>query len=192
MTIRFITSGWPAKHIAHSFQKRTLRSRGAYTLIELIVAIGASTILLVGLPSSILIASKGLQGNSTVSRHAQSADVLQDVINDLKHATSFVELTTIAVTFTVPDRDNDGDPELIRYSWSGTPGDPLMYQYNSGTAVIFAEDIHKFDVRSLTRAVAAPIIPDPVIVNPVSSLIPLSPSLHFVNVVANANDRIQG
>ncbi len=142
-------------------RNQNVRSRGGYSLIELVVAIGASTILLVGLPSSIVIMSKGLQGNSRASRLAQSADVLQDVINDLKHASSFVELTSVAVKFTVPDRDNDGDPELIRYYWSGTPGDPLMYQYNSGTAVVFAEDIHRFDVRYLTRFIAGPVIPDP-------------------------------
>ncbi|MBU0718885.1 MAG: hypothetical protein KJ749_11600 [Planctomycetes bacterium] len=49
--------------------------------------------------------------------------------------------------FTVPDRGHDpaGD-ELIRYAWSGTPGDPLTYEYNGGAAVDLIPEVFEFNL----------------------------------------------
>lgn len=132
-----------------------------YTLIELIVSMGVASVLLVGLPSSIYIASQAFSGNTIAVSRSTTAQIQSDIINDLKYCLSFSELTANAVTMTVPDRDNDGVPEIIRYSWSGTNGDPLVYQYNGGTAANIAEDVYNFNLTNITRFIAGPVIPAP-------------------------------
>ena len=161
--------------------KTASKRRFGYTLVELLVATGVSSMLVVGLPSSIFIVSQSINGNTTSVNRAKTSDVQVAIINDVKHAVSFEELTSTAITMTVPDRDNDGDPEIIRYSWSGIAGDPLMYQYNAGTAVSFADDIYQFDLTSLTRFISAPIIPDPEVILDDNNLV-------FGNNTQYAND----
>ena len=127
--------------------------RPGYTLIELIVAAGASTMLMGGLASAIFLSSQTLTPDSTASSDANRSDlVLGQVSADLRHALRFSERSATAATFTVPDRNADGKPETIRYSWSGIVGDPLLYSYNSGTAVSVAADVKQFNLTSLTRA----------------------------------------
>jgi hypothetical protein len=41
----------------------------------------------------------------------------------------------------VPDRTGDGNPETIRYAWSGTVGAPLTRQYNGGTAATIIDSV---------------------------------------------------
>ena len=146
----------------HSPLKRThSKRRSGYTLIELLVATSVSSMLIVGLPSSIYIVSQSVSGdNITVSR-SNTAEIQSQFMNDLKHAVSFGELTSTAITMTIPDRDNDGRTEVIRYSWTGVAGDPLLYQYNSEAEVTLVDDIHQFDLTSITRSISAPIIPEP-------------------------------
>ena len=59
----------------------------------------------------------------------------------------------LAVTFTVPDRDNNGLSETIRYSWSGTPGDSIMRAYNGGVEVAVAEDVKYFSLEYLLKTI---------------------------------------
>lgn len=73
---------------------------------------------------------------------------MTDLLADIQLAQSFSENTTTAVTFTVPDRNGDNNPETIRYAWSGNAGDPLTRQYNSGAVVTVAENVHTFHIDS--------------------------------------------
>ena len=122
-------------------------ARGGYTLLELVVASAGATFLIVGLASSVYIASQAVDpssspGNATI----QGDSALSDLMADLRLATSFSETTPTAITFSVPDRDNDTNPETIRYAWSGTPGDPLTRQYNGGAAAVVVENVHDFSL----------------------------------------------
>ncbi|MFH0982677.1 MAG: hypothetical protein V2A79_14225, partial [Planctomycetota bacterium] len=40
----------------------------------------------------------------------------------------------------------------IRYAWSGTPGDPLTWQYNGGAAITIAEPVEAFSLAYTTEA----------------------------------------
>lgn len=143
-------------------QQRSRQSkRFGYTLVELVIAVGISSTLVVGLPSSIYIVSQSMNADNKTINRSSTAEVHTRLVNDLKHATTFSELTNLAVTMVVPDRDNDSQPETIRYSWSGTGGDSLMYEYNGGTPIALATDVHAFDLSYLTRLIEAPEIPDP-------------------------------
>lgn len=127
-----------------------------YTLIELIVTMGASAILMGGLASVLFISTKAITPDATATQDAnRSSLALAQMMDDVRLALDFSERNANAVTFTVPDRDGDGDVETVRYSWSGTSGDPLQYQYNSGTAVTLLADVKVFNLTALTRPIAA-------------------------------------
>ncbi|MCA9069582.1 MAG: carbohydrate binding domain-containing protein [Planctomycetaceae bacterium] len=123
-----------------------LAHRG-YTLIEMVAAsLGASAVV-VGLSSALFIAIQATKTSSTpTTARITGNDALGEILADLEFALFFSEQTATAVTFTVPDRDNDGNPETIRYAWSGTPGDPITRQYNGGSVVTFVEDVHVFQL----------------------------------------------
>jgi len=115
--------------------------------------------LVAGLASAIYISSQALDLDSSTSRQsAIASEVLGKLTADLALALSFSERTTTAVTFDVPDRDGDLHPESIRYAWSGTPGDPLTYQYNGGTELTLATDVQSLDLSALTRLTIAPAV----------------------------------
>jgi type II secretory pathway pseudopilin PulG len=130
----------------------SVNRRSGYTLIELVASMLAATALIAGLASAMLISSAAFNAdNGSSAQRALAADVQADLMADLQHAISFSERTANAVTFTVPDRTGDSSPETIRYAWSGTPGDPLTYAFNGGTAVTLTDNVYKFDLTYLTR-----------------------------------------
>jgi len=131
-----------------------------YTLLELIIGMATSVVLLGGLSSTLYISSRALNTESSVSRQSSiAAEVLGNMMADLQYARTFSERTDTAVTFTVPDRNDDRLPEHIRYAWSGTPGDPLTYQFNGGTIVNIATNVQAFNLSSLTRLITADVAP---------------------------------
>ncbi len=135
---------------------RRPRHSVGYTLIELMIGMASSTLLISGLASTLYISSQALNLDDRPARQSSiAAEVLGDMMADLRHALSFSERTATAVTFTVPDRDNDGLPETIRYGWSGTPGDALTYEYNSDPVQTIAKDVQVFDLTSITRLLLA-------------------------------------
>lgn len=138
--------------------------RHAFTLIELTVALAASALLVVGLASSLYISSQALNVNAS-QKTRTAAVVLHDLATDLNKAVEFSERTPTALTFTVPDRNGDSAPEVIRYAWTGTPGDPLTYQYNGGTVVNIATDVQSFNTTALTRDMVAESLVTPVASN---------------------------
>lgn len=135
------------------------RPRPGYSLIELVVSMGSATMLLVGLASTIFISSRALDGNSALKKRTDASAVLGDVVSDMSHAIRFSERTANAVTFTVPDRDGDTRPDTIRYAWSGTPGDPLMYSFDGEPEVAIADDVQTFNLTFLTRFMAGGLPP---------------------------------
>lgn len=112
------------------------------------------TVLLGGLTSAVLIASHSLPtGNDPLTASVQAGQVVDQIARDLLYATTFTESTNNAVTFTVADRGHGtAGPETIRYAWSGTAGDPLTRQYNSGTVVTVCQSVEAFTLDFKKRA----------------------------------------
>ena len=122
-----------------------VRTRGGFTLVELMVALVGASLLMIGLSSAIFIALKATDTLNTPSGASIEGNAaLADLLSDIEFATSFSEKTATATTFTVPDRNGDASPETIRYAWSGTAGDPLTRQYDGGTVANLIEDVHDF------------------------------------------------
>jgi hypothetical protein len=142
--------------------------RRGLSLLELMFNSAIASVLLVGLASAVLVANKALnldQGTSAAQgRNARAVDRL---LRDVRHARTFSERTATALTFTVPDRNGDGNPETIRYAWSGTAGDPLTSSYNQGAATAVVDGVRKVNFDYLTRTILAPKI-DVVVAPPVT------------------------
>ena len=130
------------------------RRRRAHTLLEVVLSVGVTSIIMGAVTSTMMITSRALsKGNDTLTAISDGSDALQQISADLSLARSFSERTETAVTFTVPDRDGDAQPETIRYAWSGTAGDPLTRQYNDSPAAVVAKNVHHFSLDYLVRAV---------------------------------------
>ena len=128
--------------------------RPGFTLMEVLVASGCAAVLAVGMMSCLLIAGRALNEDWVApAQQLKSGAPLEMVLSDARDAVSFSERTAQAVTFQVPDRTGDTLPETIRYSWSGTAGDPLLMKYNSGTAATLVAGIYDFGLSYRLRAV---------------------------------------
>ena len=132
------------------------RPRWGFTLIELTVSLTILSILLVGIGSSIVLASHALPDNdSPLIKSVEAGTTLDQIANELETALSIAERSQTSLAFTVPDRDGDGISERIRYAWTGIAGDPLTRQYNSQPEVPILADVNLFnlvyDIESTTE-----------------------------------------
>jgi hypothetical protein len=144
-------------------KRSTSGRRRGYTLIELIVAMGSATVLVGGMASTVMISTRVLQRDATAGADANRGGlVLSQIASDLRQAMRFTERTATAITFLVPDRTGDSVAETIRYSWSGTVGQPLIYQFNSDAALAIATDVRQFNLDAVTRSIVADaVLPPP-------------------------------
>ena len=119
--------------------------RPGYTLIELVLAMAITGILLTGMSASIVIASRAIsEGYDVVGLALRTSDSLGELNSDLSTAEDFLDRTSSAVTFTVPDRDGDGVSETMKYWWTGESDGRLMRQVNYGPEITLAEDVRQF------------------------------------------------
>src|SRR5262245_32815947 len=111
----------------------TSRRRSGHTLIELIAAMVAGSILLAGLRAVLLIARQRPYAPTSFNKRGGVARAVNEMSDEMRYATVFSTPTLHAVEFVVADRNSGGAGERIRYEWSGTGGDPLMKTVNGGT-----------------------------------------------------------
>src|SRR4051812_30314899 len=122
------------------------RQTAAFTLLEMTVAMVASAFLLAGLGSVMFIARQVAYSPTAANRRAKSADIVNQISDELRYATVITQQTSQILEFVVADRNNDGTDERIRYEWSGTVGDPLRKTVNGGTAVDVLPSVYAFNV----------------------------------------------
>jgi hypothetical protein len=126
--------------------------RHALTLVEAVVSLAVMAVLAGGMASAVVLATRTIDAEETPAAQASlAADVAGQISEDVQFALNFSERTNHAATFSVPDRDNDGAPEKIRYAWSGTSGDPLTKSYNGSTPVAIAKNVQHFSLNYLLR-----------------------------------------
>ncbi len=102
------------------------RYRAGLTLVELMIALIGSSVLLVGLSSSIFVALKASDPAVTdAARIAEATAVLNEIKNDLRYCSSCSSLTSSSISFVTPDRDQNGADEWLFYTWSRKKGDPV-------------------------------------------------------------------
>jgi prepilin-type N-terminal cleavage/methylation domain-containing protein len=116
------------------------RRAPGFTLIELTLALVIVAILMLSVHSVLALAARlapnGRNASSATTAVAKGIEMLNF---DLPYATSIVAKSATSITFTVPDRNGDGQAETIRYSWSGVSGDPLIRSVNSSDATVVSK-----------------------------------------------------
>ncbi|HEX6961996.1 MAG TPA: hypothetical protein VF175_09030 [Lacipirellula sp.] len=133
------------------------RPRQGYTLVELVMAMMSASALVGGLAATVFLSTSVQSRDSTPGADANRASLaLSQLAADVRQAIRFRERTATAITIQVPDRDGDATNDTIRYSWSGTAGDPLMYQFNTETAITLIADVKQFELTAITRQILAP------------------------------------
>ena len=129
--------------------------RRAFSLVELTVSMAVMTVLMGGLASAIVIASRAIPDDqSPISATLEGSDIAEQIAGELFCAQSFSQRTATAVTFTVADRTGDSVAETIRYAWTGAPGDPLTRQYNGGTIINLVDSTEELVLTYKTRTVS--------------------------------------
>jgi hypothetical protein len=131
---------------------RTRRQPRAFTMLEMLVAMIASAFLLAGLGSVMYIARQTAYAPTAAARRAKTADIINQISDELRYATVITQQTSQILEFVVADRNNDGTAEKIRYEWSGTAGDPLRKTVNGGTAVDVVSSVYAFAVTLQQKA----------------------------------------
>ncbi|WP_428388262.1 PulJ/GspJ family protein [Mucisphaera sp.] len=128
----------------------------ALTLIELVLALAVTSLLIAGTAAALRISASAVElGYAPAASQNRSAEAVEQILSDAQNANAFA-LAGNTLTLSVPDRSSpaDGTPETIRYSWSGTPGDPLI-QTTNGTAVTLVEDVHHFHLTQTDSTIPA-------------------------------------
>ncbi|WP_428937604.1 prepilin-type N-terminal cleavage/methylation domain-containing protein [Fontivita pretiosa] len=113
-----------------------------FTLVEVVLTVVIVAVIMLGIQSAMLLAGRASPDRNgaaaTILRAASAVDQLRE---DLAYATSVSVTGATSIEFVVADRNNDGSPETIRYSWSGVAGDPLLRSINARPAVAIASDV---------------------------------------------------
>ena len=139
----------------HILSTRHRQMRSAYTLIELVSSIAATSILMAGMGSVLFVAARSTDDSTTSAMQIVASATAHEVLSDLQFTKSFVQRSSTGVEFLVADRDADNSDERIRYAWSGTPGDPLTKQYNSQPEIDYLDDVHAFGYTDHVETVTA-------------------------------------
>jgi prepilin-type N-terminal cleavage/methylation domain-containing protein len=119
--------------------------RRGFTLVEMVLSMTVMTILLGGIASAMILASRAMPDVATpLTNTVEGYHATDQVGSELYAAQSFTIMSPTDVQFTVADRNNDGAPETIRYTWSGVAGAPLKRQYNSDAAADLVDNVNEF------------------------------------------------
>lgn len=131
------------------------RHRG-FTLIELTVSLALLSIILTALGSVVMLATRAAP--SARSRIDTQARIAMDMIAvEIRDAVKVTTASARAFQFEVADRDSDSANETIRYTWTGTSGDPIMRSYKGAAAVAVSDGMSavSFAYTTTTRSRAA-------------------------------------
>lgn len=120
--------------------------RSAYTLIELTVAIFASSFLLAGLGSSIYIATQIVNPSTRTQHILDGTQTVQQIADEIRFANYIIDRSPTMIEFVTNDRTGDDQPDRIRYEWSGTAGDPLTKVLNDSAPQDVIPEIDHFDL----------------------------------------------
>ncbi len=127
--------------------RRSNAKRTAFTLIEMVVSLSIISIIFLAMGSVMLMSAKAIPtSDDTALKTFNSIDIVQQLTDELQTATSIAATTNKSIAFTVPDRDNDGDDEMLAYFWSGNAGDPLIRIYNGGASVNVLPQVYEFNL----------------------------------------------
>ncbi|NNM26357.1 MAG: type II secretion system protein [Phycisphaerales bacterium] len=140
----------------------------AFTMVELMVAMAIVGLLLLAISSAVTLSTRtmSIAIEGATPRRSETARLLERITADLRLAMRFEEpLAPDVVEFTVPDLDDDDQPDRVRWEWSGSPDYELtrLVDLSDDATVpvptVEATDVHDFDLTYLTRTWGEPAPP---------------------------------
>ncbi len=106
--------------------------RRAFTLVETVTSMAISSILLLAMGSTIVVAARAVpSGDETVIREGAVERGLAVMESDIEIATAITSGPG-GIELAVPDRDGDRTPDTITYEWD--KGDRMVTRYRNGQA----------------------------------------------------------
>lgn len=133
-----------------------LRPRHGLTLAELSVSLAVIATLMVAIGSIMLLAGRAVGMTAAQASEARVDDLVATIASEQRMALTVLERTNTSITFTVADRDGDGRPEKIQYSWSGVADAPLVRRYNDLPEVAIVPKVKNFRLTAVTKTAADP------------------------------------
>lgn len=133
-------------------------SRGArpgFTLVEAVMAMAVMAVLLMGMTGALTMSiSAADRGQDQNARMVSALELADRMAADIADAKAITERTDTAITVTVPDRDEDGWDEEIRY-WYDSGTSRIIRECNTEPQV-FAAPVAGLTLRYAVRTPAEP------------------------------------
>jgi prepilin-type N-terminal cleavage/methylation domain-containing protein len=124
--------------------------RHGFSLLELTVSVGISSILMVGMGSALFVSLRATEPSTGIAAIAADAhEVVAQMTAELQFAKTIPASSANSITITIEDRTGDAADETIVYAWSGTVGDPLTRQFNGGTVIDMIDSVEVFFLQKM-------------------------------------------
>jgi type II secretory pathway pseudopilin PulG len=141
----------PAIRPAGPHQGACARARPAFTLVELVVGLAIYGVIIGTAVGSVVLISQTRTHNDGVwQTESAAAGAMAQLTSDLRTAISIAEHSPHAIEFTVPDRDGDGLDDSVRYEFSGTAGDPILYTFKQQATATLVPSAQVFNLTYTT------------------------------------------
>mgnify|MGYP000188353895 CR=1 FL=1 len=107
--------------------------RRGFTIIELIVSLALLAVVMLAATSLSYAAVRATPADTDGGTIlARANDAMDRMCAELQVAVSFRRVERGRITFAVAGSASSDDDRVIQYSWSGTPGDPLIRTDSAG------------------------------------------------------------
>ena len=141
-----------------------MKRSAAFTVIELVLSMVATSVLIGGLASCLYLSVRVFDAQLDTVDTTLAAEIQADIMRDLDRATTFSTRTPDSVTFNVPDETGDGVEETITYTFDPNVGTLLLTFNGTTTTILSGLSASQFSFLGRTMTGSAPV-PTPYDVN---------------------------
>lgn len=133
------------------------RARSGISLLELVVSLPSTAMLIgcLGLCIGLMMKAK-TQDENLFQTSYQLTETQSRISSDLESATSIAFISPTRVEFTVPDRNNDGLPEQIKYEFASSTSS-VLWSTNNGPQTALFDDVSLFELTPRSTVVSATV-----------------------------------
>lgn len=123
------------------------RKQAGFTLLEVVTTMAATSVILLGIGSAMLVAGRAMpDARNPSAETVAGAEALERMVAELQYAVTVTQRSDRVIQFTTADRNGDTLPDTIRYEWSGAAGDPLTRKFNAEAAVTVLPNVRTFSL----------------------------------------------